>query len=375
MPKTTARTVSAAQRGVNIFNDARKNASNEYINATAQVDVATSISHAMKPIVQYGPFMNQFLSYIVNKIVMQSVEAKMYNNPFSMLKGEGVPLGTDLELNYVNPALGRDYDISLGAQLLNVTKPDVKTCYFRMNRQRQFPITIPRELMQGAFTSWEQLDSMVAGMIQSLYSGNQIEEENLVKKLLTSSVADSVIAKKELEYSALDPANSSVTFIKTIQKIALDMPHASSNFNNYQNYAKANGITDATPAITWTDPSDLYLFIRSDVLTDCNVETLAGAFNMDKAQLVGRLAPLPDFNYLDFDSAVDPTTKYWKTVKDTNKILAIIADVRTFEYHDNLTTSGDFYNAAGMYTNQFFNVWQTYGIRPWGNAIAICEKK
>lgn len=374
MPKTTARTVSAAQRGVNIFNDARNHASNEYINATAQVDVATSISHAMKPIVQYGPFMNQFLSYIVNKIVIQSVESKMYNNPFSMLKGEGVPLGTDLELNYVNPALGRDYDISLGAQLLNVTKPDVKTCYFRMNRQRQFPITIPRELMQGAFTSWEQLDSMVAGMIQSLYSGNQIEEENLVKKLLTSSVADSVIAKKEITYSANDPANSSVTFIKTIQKIALDMRHASSNFNNYQNYAKANGITDATPAITWTDQNDLYLFIRSDVLTDCNVETLAGAFNMEKAQLVGRLAPLPDFDYLDFDSAIDPTTKYWKTVKDTNKILAIIADVRTFEYHDNLTTSGDFYNAAGMYTNQYFNVWQTYGIRPWGNAIAICEK-
>lgn len=374
MPKTTARTVSAAQRGVNIYNDARAHASNEYINATAQVDVATSISHAMKPIVQYGPFMNQFLSYIVNKIVIQSVESKMYNNPFSMLKGEGVPLGTDLEYNYINPALGRDYDISLGAQLLNVTKPDVKTCYFRMNRQRQFPITIPRELMQGAFTSWEQLDSMVAGMIQSLYSGNQIEEEHLVKKLLTSSVADSVIKKREIVYDSADPANSSVTFIKTIQKIALDMPHASSDFNNYQSYATANGIVGATPAITWTEPKDLYLFIRSDILTDCNVETLAGAFNMEKAQLVGRLAPLPDFNYLDFDNPVDSSTNYWKTVTDANKILAIIADVRTFEYHDNLTTSGDFYNAAGMYTNQYFNVWQTYGIRPWGNAIAICEK-
>lgn len=374
MSKNTARKVSAAQRGVNIFNDARNHASNEYINATAQVDVATSISHAMKPIVEYGPFMNQFLSYIVNKIVVQSVETKMYNNPYSMLKGEGVPLGTDLELNYINPAMGRDYDISLGSQLLNVTKPDVKTCYFRMNRQRQFPITIPRELMQGAFTSWEQLDSMVSGMIQSLYSGNQIEEENLVKKLLTSSVADGVVQKKQIEYDAADPANSSVNFIKTVQKIALDMPHATANFNNYKAYATANGIIDATPAITWTNPDDLYLFIRSDILTDCNVETLAGAFNMDKAQLVGRLAPLPDFNYLDFDSEVDPSTKYWKTVSDTNKILAIIADVRTFEYHDNLTTTGDFYNAAGMYTNQYFNVWQTYGIRPWGNAIAICQK-
>lgn len=375
MSKATAASISSAQRGVNIFNAARNHASNEYIEATRQVDVSTSISHAMKPIVEYGPFMNQFLRYIVNKIVIQSVESKMYNNPFSMLKGEDVPLGTDIERNYINPAMGRDYDISLGSQLLNVTKPDVKTCYFRMNRQRQFPITIPNELMRGAFTRWEELDAMVAGMIQSLYSGNQIEEENLVKKLLTSSVADEVVIKKEIDYDEADPAASSVNFIKTVQKLALDMPHSSAKFNNYQAYAKANGITDATPAITWTLPEDLYLFIRSDVLTDCNVETLAGAFNMSKAELVGRLAPLPDFSYLDFDSAVDPTTNYWKTIADNNDILGILCDVRTFEYHDILTVSGDFYNAAGMYTNQFFNVWQSYGVRPWGNCVAICKKK
>lgn len=364
--------ITSAQRGVNIFNAARQNASNEYMQATSEVSVASSISHAMTPIVSYGPFMNEFLKYIVNKIVMQSVEMKMYTNAYTMLKKEGVPLGTDLELNYINPALGRDYDISLGATLLNVTKPDVKTCYFRQNRRRQFPVTIPRELMEGAFTSWEQLDTMVQGMINSLYSGNAIEEENLIKKLLTTAVSGGVVRKQMIDYSLSDTAASSVTFIKTVQKIALDITHPSSDFNNYATYAKANGISDATPAITWTTSDNLYLFIRSDVLTDCNVETLAGAFNMEKANLVGRLAPLPDFSYLDFDSAIDSTTGYWKTIRDTNNILAIIADTNTFEYRDNLTTTGNFYNAAGMYQNQYLNVWQTYGVRPWGNAIAIC---
>lgn len=366
---------TSAERGVDIYNAARLNSSNEYMNATGEVTVSTSISHAMKPIVSYGPFMNEFLNYIVNKIVLQSVESKMYTNAYTMLKKEGFPLGTDMELNYVNPAMGRDYDISLGSTLLNVTKPDVKTCYFRQNRRRQFPVTIPRELMEGALTSWEQLDSMVAGMVNSLYSGNAIEEENLVKKLLTTSVSDGVIKKISIDYSDLDPAASSVNFIKKVQKIALDISHPSSEFNNYQAYAKANGIDDATPAITWTLPDNLYLFIRSDVLTDCNVETLAGAFNMDKAALVGRLAPLPNFSYLDYDSPVDASTKYWKTISDTNKILAIIADTNTFEYRDNLTTTGAFYNAAGMYQNQYLNVWQTYGIRPWGNAVAICANE
>lgn len=367
--------ITAEQRGVNIYNDARKNASNEYMRATSEVTVKDSISHAMTPIVKYSAFMNEFLHYVVNKIVLQTIESKMYQNRYSMLKKEGFPLGTDMELNYINPAIGRDYDIGLGATLLNVTPADVKTCYFRQNRRRQFPVTIPRELMTGAFTSWEQLDSMISGMVQSLYSGNAIEEENLIKQLLTTSVANGAVRKQEIEWDDDDPAASSITFIKTVQKIALDIIHASPNFNNYKAYATAQGIADATDAITWTEPDSLYLFIRSDVLVNCNVETLAGAFNMEKANLVGRTTPLPDFSYLDFESGVDPTTKYWKSVADTNDILAIIADVNTFEYRDNLSTSGDFYNAAGMYQNQYLNVWQTYGIRPWGNAIAICKKK
>ena len=370
----STKTITSAQKGVNLFNDARRNASNEYMNATAEVTVANSISHAMTPIVQYSPFMNEFLRYIVNKIVVQSVDSKMYNNQYSMLKKEGVPLGTDLEMNYVNPALGRDYDISLGATLLNVTNADVKTCYFRQNRRRQFPITIPRELMEGAFTAWEQLDQMVSGMVTSLYSGNEIEEENLVKKLIQTSVKNNVVIKKQITWDEADPAASSIEFIKTIQKIALDITHASSNFNNYQAYAVSQGITDATPAITWTPSDQLYLFVRSDVLVNCNVETLAGAFNMDKANLVGRVTPFPDFSYLDFESGIDPTTKYWKTIEDDQNILAVICDVNTFEYRDNIVTSGDFYNAAGLYQNMYLTVFQTYGIRPWGNCIAICKK-
>lgn len=85
MAKTTT-PLSSAQRGVNLFNDARKNSSNEYMRATGEVTVATSISHAMTPIVKYAPFMNEFLHYVVNKIVIQSVESKMYTNQYAMLK-------------------------------------------------------------------------------------------------------------------------------------------------------------------------------------------------------------------------------------------------------------------------------------------------
>ena len=43
MPKTT-KTLTSAERGVNLFNDARRNSSNEYMRATGEVTVATSIT-------------------------------------------------------------------------------------------------------------------------------------------------------------------------------------------------------------------------------------------------------------------------------------------------------------------------------------------
>ena len=153
-------TVKAA-RAVKVFNDARAQASSEYIAGVPEATVESDFSRAFAPIVKYTGFMNEFLNYVVNKLIFQTVESKMYENKFSMFRKEGFPLGTDYEHNYINPAVARKYSIELGDTLLNRKKPDVKTQYFRRNREDQFWLTIPEPLLRGAFTSWEQLDDFI----------------------------------------------------------------------------------------------------------------------------------------------------------------------------------------------------------------------
>lgn len=361
------------ESGVALYNAARETASDAYQRATSQVTVQTDFSSAMLPIIQYAPFMNEFLSFIVNKIVFQTVEKRIYNNQYTALKADGFPLGTDFEMSYVNPAMGRDYSIELGDTLLARHKPDVKTAYFRQNRRRQFPVTIPRELMEGAYTRWEQLDDMVSGLINSLYSGNAIEEENLIIKLLSTAVSGNVIKKQSIVWDAADPAESSLNLLKAVRRIGYNITHASADYNNYKAYATAQGIEGATDAITWTEKEDLVVFISSDALVETELETWAGAFNLRYADFASNFIVFPSFGYLDL-STVDQSTGYYSKVADPSNILAIITDRRTFEYRDNLSLTGDFYNAAGLYRNQYLNVWQTYSVRPWGNAIAICKQ-
>lgn len=363
--------MGSAKRGVELYNTARNNASAAYQAATQEVTVQTDFKSAMAPLIQYAPYMNEFLTFIVNKIAYQVIEQKIYSNKFAMLKRDGYPLGTDIEANYINPAKGRDYSISLGDTLLNRTRPDVKTAYFRQNRRRQFPITIPRELMQGAFTAWEQLDDMTSGIINSMYSGNEIEEENLVIKTLQDAVTNNVIKKTAINWDlTASPAESVLNLGKLIQSTAAKMKHFSSDYNNYQAYAASQGITDATPAITWVDDNDYYIFITVDALTEMNYEVLAAAFNLDKVALQGRIAEVPSFAYHPYSE--DTSLDFSSTVADPNNIIAIVMDAKTVKYSDQLQTTGTFYNPAGLYNNQYYNIWQTWQVLPWGNALAIC---
>lgn len=356
-----------AQRAVDVFNAALDQASEGYQAKVTRATTNTDFKSAMAPIVKYAPLMNEFLDYVVNKLIFQVVESKMYTNKYSLLKKEGFPLGTDYEYQYINPAEGRAYSLALGDTLLNRKKPDVKVQYYRRNREEQFFVTIPEPLLRGAYTTWEQLDDFIQGTIRSLYSGNEISEQNLVKFLLVESVNQDIIRTKEIDWNlATDAGEAGKNLIKASRQLAIDFTFPSSDFNNYQAYAAANGIDDPTPAITWVENEDVVIFITSEALVNTEVETLAGAFNLNETDFKQKIVPVDRFAY--YDKALG------QTVANDN-IIAIIADRKAFEYRDNFTQASDFFNAAGLYRNHYLTVFQTYGINTCADAVAIMKRQ
>lgn len=352
-----------AERAVKVFNDARAQASRDYIGAVPEATVSLDFARAFAPIVQYTPFMNEFLNYVVNKLVFQTVESKMYENKFSMLRREGFPLGTDYENNYINPALPRAYGIELGDTLLNRKKPDVKTQYFRRNREDQFWITIPEPLLRGAYTQWEQLDDFITGAIRSLYSGNAIKEQHLVKTLFVDGVTQNIIRTQTITgYDETgDAANSANLLIKAVRGLTYNFTFPSADFNNWLVYAQAQGIQDDRPAITWVENNDILAFIRTSALVNAQVDSLAAAFNLNEGDFRSRVIPVDSFSYQNNEG---------ETVSN-DKLIAIVCDRKAFEYRDNFTQASDFFNAAGLYRNHYLTVFQTYGINVCANAIAL----
>ena len=357
---------NAKERAIETFNSALQVASASYKAAVAPATMATDVGEALKPLVTYTSYMNEFLSYVVNKLIFSEVDSRTYTNKFSMLKKDGFPLGTDMEYNYINPAVSREYSMTLGDTLLNRTKPDVKTVYFRRNRKDQYPVTIPEPILTGAVTSWAQLDDWITGTIRSLYSGNEIDEQNLVMTLLVDGVKNNVVKTKEIDYPLdTDPAEAALNLLKEAQALSYQFTFPSSEYNNYKAYAQANGITGATDAITWVENSDLLIFINIPDLVNAKFEALAGAFNLNQVDWKQRVIPVNGFKYTD---------RTRSTVTEDEKIIAIVSDRKTFGYRDNLKRASEFFNGAGLYDNHYLTVFQTYEINPVGNCIAIKAK-
>ncbi len=331
---------------LNIVNTILANGSTEY---QSRVPLATqgNILEVGNPILTYTSTQNEFLSALVNKIALQVVQNKMWTNPLAILKKGLKPLGLDIENTYTNPATAETYDAS-GATLLTTKTPDVKTEYFRLNRQDQYTATIYRNQLKWAFTSWDNLNSLIDSIVNSLYSGNYIDEFILMKNLF----ADAVLGQKMITagITKITDATTAAQFITAVKTASSGMTYPSEGFNAFKkvNPAAPTGVT------TWTPKENQLLIIRSDLLNFIDVNVLAAAFNMGKAEFMGRVLEVDNFGA-------------------ASSVNAVLLDAAAIQVWDDLQEMTEFYNAKGMYWNYFWNVWQTYGLSVLANAVAFVD--
>lgn len=338
---------------VNVMNAIRADASADY---KERVPVATlaNIEAVGNPILQYSATMNEFLSALVNKVALTVVSNRIYENPLAILKRGYIPLGKDVEEIYTNPAKAVTYNMEWTTELLARTPPDVKAAYHRLNRQDQYPVTISNQVMRQAFTSWNAMETLIASIVNSLYSGDNIDEFLLMKQLMGTAINSGFMVTNYLGGDVTDET-SAKNMLTQIKANSGMMQFAGSNYNAYEKIAAGQGITDVKPVVTWTPKNRQILFLRSDIMAITDVNVLAFAFNMDKAQFLERVIEVDNFG----------------TTGDAAKTVAVLADEGWMQVYDNLNEMTEFYNAKALSWNYYWNHWQIYSYSPFANAVAF----
>ena len=304
--------------------------------------------------------MNEFFNVLVKRIIYtQIVDYKLFNNPLQFLWGDQMPLGAIGQEIFINPAKGRKFNVNDFAGLLARYEADIKVQYPHINSDIQYPVTITKQKLRNAFTSWENLEELINGITQSLYNGAYIDRYNMTKGL----VADAY-NKNNVQIRVLDEPNTEAkakAFLTYARTLFLNMQEPTSDYNAWR---KVGGY--GRDVITWTEDSDIVFLIRNDIGAYLDVNVLAQAFNVDKAVLLGRVKYVKDFTERDVEGNV---------VVDGSKILGIMCDKSWFRIKNQETDTSDFFNPNNRTRQVYLDDVNMYQYSLYANAIVFATEE
>ena len=334
-------------KGVKTFNFIRNNSSEAFVKVvpSATNNNITDISNVLFNDA-YQPMLNEFVTNLINRIALTIVRNKSYNNPLQIFKKGSVPLGTDIQDIYTNPAEAEQYEYSntAMAKLLTITDPDTHVAYYRRNRKDLYTKTITREGLQGAFVSWEKFEDYISSITTSLYSGNYIDEFKYTKALIDGAYDNNKVIVETV--TAPTDETTAKAFIKKARALFNKMKFPSTQYNAYSKFSGAKG-----EITTWTDEDRVVLITTADVLAEVDVDVLARAFNIDNTKFLGRVIEVDKF--------------------DNPEIQAVICDEAWLQIYDNILRFDEFYNARVMAWNEYLHAWGTFAICPFANAVVL----
>ena len=337
----------ALPKGAKVFNVVRNSMSEVYVNTlpSATSDNIQTISNILFNDA-YQPMLNEFVTNLINRIALTIVRNKSYDNPLAIFKKGSIPLGTDIQDIYTNPAEAEQYEYSntAMAKLLTITDPDTHVAYYRRNRQDIYTKTISREGLQGAFDSWDKFEDYISSITTSLYSGNYIDEFKYTKELVDGAYDGGKVIVETVS-NPVDTATAKA-FLKKVRALYNKLSFPSKSYNAYTKFSGAKG-----EITTWTDKDRVVLIIKADAMAEIDVEALASAFNLDKADFMGRVIQVDGF--------------------ENSEIVGVICDESWLQIYDNIFRFDEFYNARTMSWNEYLHAWSTYAICPFANAVVL----
>lgn len=347
---------------LDIINTIRANASVEYQNLVPEIKSYKELPAVGEAIMGYPALSNQFISSLVNRIAIVRVKSATFNNSFAMLKKGYLAFGETVEEVFVNICKAREFNPEkAAAREFKRSLPDVRTAFHAINWRVQYPITVQNEDLRMAFLSENGVIDLIAKIVNSVYQAAEYDEYLLFKYLLIKAISGGKMYPVGFDASVMENA------AKKFRGMSNLLTFMKSEYN-------AAGVTTTTPK------ADQYIFMDAQFNADYDVDVLASAFNMDKADFMGRLVLVDDFTTFDNDRFEEIRANSDMIEEVTPKELALMQNVKAvlcdgewFQVYDNLMSMTEVNVTSGLYWNYNLHTWKTVSSSPFSNAVVFVD--
>lgn len=364
---TRPKKVSLDTNAVNIVNAVRNNNSVFYKDYVPPITDISELKQIGKIIMDMPALQNEFLNALVNRIAMVRITSKLYDNPWSRFKKGIVDYGETIEEIYVDLCRVYEFDVDKAEnELFKRSNPDVRSAFHTINFMKFYKITVSRQMLYRAFLSAQGMDDLISKIMESVYTSANYDEFLTMKYLLACTILNGRIYPIEIPEVNVDNAKAIVTAVK-----------ANSNRLTFpsRDYNPA-GVFQHTPK------GEQNIIINSDFDALMDVNVLASAFNMSKAEFDGKRILVDSFGSLDKTrlNELFKDDKAYKPISDADlakldAIPMVVTDDNFWMIFDNLIEMRDVENGQGLYWNYFYHLWKTFSVSPFSNAVMYVPAK
>lgn len=284
-------------------------------------------------------YYNQFMDALIMRIGDTFVHQQSFKNPLAVFKKSRMMYGNTLQEIIPKWIRAHSY-VDDAEDVFKMARPDVGAWYHSQNRRDRYDITVNRQELRTAFTDSMGLNRLLAAIMDVPMNSDEYDEYRIMLQLIAEYNRHWGFFKHALSAAPTDEATGK-EFLYALRSYAKKLTFPTTTYNN--------GALNDIPI--FVNPNELVIFMTPETSAAIDVYTLAGVFQLDKADIEQRIVIVDEFPIPDDDCVALLTTEDFFMCKDT-------------EYE---TTS--IYNPKTLSTNYFLHHWGIYSVSPFVPAI------
>lgn len=275
---------------------------------------------------------NEFVDGLVNRIGLTIARSNSWTNPLAPFKRGLLQWGNTIEEIQVGLLRAHTYDPDVDYMektLFGRETPEVQANFHTVNRQDFYKVTVNESLLSRAFLDPNGLVGFVNQLMEAPSTSDQLDEFLLTCSLFSEYEANGGFYHVRVpDVSDFDSsAEDAKLALRKMRSYADNLKFLSTKYN-------------AAKMPVFAKPEDLLLFVTPEFNAAMDVEALAGAFNIERSMMHGRVVPIPQDKFgIRGCQAIMTTAEFF-----------VIADQK-FE-------STSQWNPANLHNNYFLHHWE-----------------
>lgn len=306
---------------------------------------------------------NAFFNALTDVIISQRIKSESFDNPLEQYKSGQLPLGLGEAEIYFNPQNGRDFRTKVDDQNVGVNSwednnddhnfnsrlffdklPDVKEVFFRVNYGKQYKRTYSDIELNNTMTTWDAVGQFIDAISRDLVASANIEEFDTMRNLFAVGYTNNFVPIQPI--SAITDKATAEAFLVKAREYFTSFQFPSEQFSPW------NAKNPEALIKTWSKKDRISIIMSAATAAVVDVYALAAAFNMDKADFLGKV------------TVVDKLDR-------EGKIAAVMFDDTYIHVQPKVEMTGSFFNPDTVKQNFYLTKTAIMSLDPFANAVAF----